>query len=91
MIVRILGDGQFELDQAAFEELEDLDKGLDDALGGSDEPGFASGLEDALELVHAKGKRLEADVLKPSDLVLPGAGMTIDEVRALLSSETVGI
>jgi len=91
VIVRILGEGQFELDAATFGQLETFDKSLDDAMAKNDDAAFATGLSHAIALVHEKGQPLEVQVLTQSDLALPAAGMTLDEVRKLLSSETVAI
>ncbi|HLX78785.1 MAG TPA: hypothetical protein VKR27_07860 [Acidimicrobiales bacterium] len=88
MIVRILEDGQYEVDQQAEKDLSELDATLGKALDAGDVAAFDASLAELVELVHATGKRLEADDLRPSDLAIPAAGSTLAEVKALLGSDT---
>ena len=87
MIIRILGEGQYEVADSALHELE----ALDDALLASCERGEQSAFEDALasllDRVRSVGTEVADDYLGPSALVLPGSGATLDEVRELLTEE----
>lgn len=85
MIVRILGEGQYELDAAAMARVERLDATLSQALGAEDEAWFAKALDALLAEVRGGGHRLDPGTLVPSDLAVPAEGSTIDEVRALLA------
>lgn len=85
MIVRIMGEGQFELPDAALERLNELDDALEAAL--VDEQGFPAALTALLDTVRGSGHRLSDDALVTSEVVLPPAGATIEEVRALLTDE----
>ncbi|MEO3783309.1 hypothetical protein ABGB12_08275 [Actinocorallia sp. B10E7] len=84
MIVRIMGEGQLELDQAELSGLNDLDAVLESAIETGDEDGFRRALTALLDSVRERGSVLPADSLEPSDLVLPPADAHIDEVRAML-------
>ena len=87
MIVRILGEGQFELEARAAEQLNALDKQLQVRLDGDDEAAFRDVLSGMLELVRAVGCALPADALTPSDAILPPADASLADVRALLGAE----
>jgi hypothetical protein len=87
VIVRILGEGQFEVDDGVLDELNDLDDRLVEAIDRGDESGFADALDALLVEVRRNGSRLHDDYLGPSELMLPGPDATLDEVRALLSEE----
>lgn len=87
MIVRILEDGQYELGDEAAASLERLDAELDRALRDGDEHGFAAALAAVIKEVHARSAKLGPDELTPSDLTVPAAGSSLDEVRRMLSSE----
>ena len=87
MIVRVLGEGQFELDEASLGALNELDDRLVEAVERGDETQFAERLNALLAAVRTHGSRVPEDYLGPSDLVLPGPGSTVDEVRSLLSEE----
>jgi hypothetical protein len=85
MIIRIMGEGQLRLDQAAVEELNKLDAALELAVEHNDEPAFSSALQTLLAKARAVGTALPADAIEPSELILPQDGATIDEVRDLLA------
>lgn len=87
MIIRILGEGQFEVPQEAMDALNALDESLTSAVDANDEQAFQSGLSQFLAGIREKGSVLADDYLGPSDLVLPGAEATIEEVKHLLTDE----
>jgi hypothetical protein len=87
MIVRILGEGQLEVDDSASDELNALDGKVEAALSAGDEVAFRSALAALLDRVRSLGTPLPADALGPSDLILPYADATIREVRAMLTDE----
>jgi hypothetical protein len=87
MIVRILDEGQFEIDDAASRELNTLDAALEKAVNEGDEQAFRPALVALLDRVRALGTPLPADSLEPSDSILPRAGANLDEVRSMLSGE----
>lgn len=90
MIVRILHEGQFELDDESAGELEQHDAAMLAAIEGGDEEQFRASLDAVLATVREHGTQLDdAEDFRPSDLVVPAADSTLDEVRSLLSSEDV--
>ncbi len=88
MIVRILGEGQFTLDEEAATRLSTLDADLDRAIAANDSPRFDKALHAALAEVRAHGRPLDPDSIVPSDLALPSEDSSLDEVRHLLESES---
>ncbi len=87
MIVRISGEGQFSIDDAATAELNRLDSELEAAVDRNDEAAFTEALHGLLEQVRARGSALPADTLEPSDLILPPEDASMDEVREMLTDE----
>jgi hypothetical protein len=87
MIVRILGEGQLQVDDAAVDELNQLDAKVEAAVDVGDEAGFAAALETLLSRVRAIGTPLKPDALLPSELILPQEGATMDDVRRLLADD----
>ena len=87
MIVRILGEGQFRVDDAATAELNQLDVVLEAAVERGDEAAFADALTNLLAQVRAHGSPLPADILESSELILPHEDSSMDEVRKLLTDE----
>ena len=84
MIIRIMGEGQLEVDTAAIEELNKLDTTLEAAVESHDETAFGTALQALLTRAREVGTALPAEAIEPSDLILPREGATIEEVRDLL-------
>jgi len=87
MIVRILGEGQLQVDDTASTELNSLDAALEKAVNSGDEAAFRSALLALLDRVRALGTPLAAETLEPSDSILPRADADLDEVRSMLTDE----
>ena len=91
MIVRILSEGQYAVDDAHADLLNGLDSGLERAVEAGDEAGFRSALTDMLAQVRTVGERLPDDSLEPSDAVVPDETSSLEEVRALLADTSEGL
>ena len=91
MIVRILGEGQYDVDDAQADLLNALDTGLEQAVEAGNDQSFRAALSDLLAKVRSVGSKLPDESLEPSDAVLPGEDSSIDEVRALLSESDEGL
>ena len=87
MIVRILGEGRFEVPEADMPAVEQLDAQLTDALDRGDEAAFDAALSDLVGQVRHTGTPLPADDLQTSGLVVPHEGSSLAEVKGLLAEE----
>ncbi len=91
MIVRILTEGQYDVDGAVVDDLNGLDSRLEEAVQSGDETSFRSALSELLDTVRGSGQRLPDDSLEPSDAVLPPGDAALDEVRAMLVETAEGL
>jgi hypothetical protein len=87
VIVRILSEGQYELDANAVAELNKLDDELARSIDTGDDAAFRAALSSLLGKVREVGKPLPVDLLQPSDFVLPASDAHVDDVRQMLSDE----
>ncbi|MEU3855974.1 hypothetical protein AB0F03_01105 [Streptomyces sp. NPDC028722] len=87
MIVRIMGEGQVELDDVHLTELNRLDDDLLDEMESGDGEGFRRTLSALLDAVRRLGTPLPDDALEPSGLILPSPDATLEEVRDLLGDD----
>jgi hypothetical protein len=87
MIIRILGEGQFDVPDDAIDGLNELDGELEAAIEANDEPSFSAALGSLLDRVRAAGSSVALDALVPSTAVLPYAEASLHEVRDLLSGD----
>jgi hypothetical protein len=85
MVVRILGEGRYDVPDADIPAIEQLDAQLADALERGDETEFASTLADLISLVRHTGTLVAPDDLRTSSLVVPHEGSTLAEVQSLLA------
>jgi hypothetical protein len=87
VIVRILGEGQYDLSEDAVAALNDLDAKVEAAIETGDDAAFHGALASLLDGVRTAGVAHDADSLEPSDLILPMADATLAEVKDMLSDE----
>lgn len=87
MIIRILGEGQYEVPDDRIDELNTLDDALQAAVESGDTAAFTRALAQLLVTVRSQGNPLPDHVLTTSELVLPSADAELDEVQALLGDE----
>ena len=87
MIIRILGEGQYDVPEGEVAGLDSLDDHLEHAVESGDEAEFTEALAGLLTAVRGAGTRLPDDSLEDSDLILPPADASIDEVREMLTDE----
>lgn len=84
MIVRIMGEGQYEVPDTLVEHLNELDNAVLAAVDSGDDTDFRVSLTALLAAVRAGGTPVAHDVLVASEATLPYEEATVDEVRELL-------
>lgn len=87
MIVRLMGDGQYEVPDDVLDELNRHDDAVETALHAADEAAFRVALDALSSVVRDRGARLPDDSLLPSDVVLPPPAASMQEVADLLGDE----
>jgi len=87
MIVRILTEGQWDVADTHVDALNKLDSEVERAVEGGDEEVFATTLRELLTAIRTAGRKLPDDSLLDSDLILPPADATLEEVREMLGEE----
>jgi hypothetical protein len=87
VIVRILGEGQYDVADDALARLNALDDDLGVTVDSGDEAAFAAALAALHDGVRAAGTAHATDSLDESDVILPPSGASIDEVRELLGDD----
>jgi len=87
MIVRIMGEGQLEVADEHLDRLNALDADVESAVESGDETRFGAALAALLGEVRSVGTEVDPGFLHDSDLILPPADATLEEVRSLLGDE----
>jgi hypothetical protein len=87
VIVRLMGEGQYRVDDGLRERLNALDDEATAALEAANEVELDQKLEQMFALVRAEGERLADDDLSASDVIIPPADLTLEETRQLMTAE----
>ena len=87
MIVRIMGEGQWSVDDDEIRELDSLDSQAGKLLEAGDEEGLRRILGEMADRVRANGERLPDADLHPSDAIVPPTDLSLDEARELFDGE----
>ncbi len=87
MIVRILGEGQFNLPGAAIDELNSLDNRMVEAVEAEDRDALHTLLLEMESLVREKGEPVPLDELIESDLILPETDLSLEEAESIFTGE----
>jgi hypothetical protein len=87
VIVRLLGEGQFRVDDSLLARLNELDPGVEKAVADGDERALWTGLQALADAVRENGVKLADDDLSPSDAVIPPEDLSLEEARELLQDE----
>ena len=87
MIVRLLGEGQFRVDDSLLARLNELDDEVEQAVAAGDERALWTGLQALADAVRESGVKLADDELAPSDAVIPPEDLSLEEAQELLPDE----
>jgi hypothetical protein len=87
VIVRLMGDGQYQVDDVLHDRLNELDHEVAQAVEANDEAALWQGLAALAEAVRENGERLADDSLEPSDAIVPPEDLTLEEARELLTGD----
>jgi hypothetical protein len=87
VIVRILTEGQYDVADAALDQLNQLDARVTSAIDAGDVPAFKAALASLLAGVRDAGVPHADDDIAESDLILPPSDATMDEVREMLADD----
>jgi hypothetical protein len=87
VIVRLMGEGQWRVDDALMGRLEELDGATERAVEADDQDALRAALEALASTVKDNGERLADDDLVASDAVIPPTDLTLAEANELLHGE----
>lgn len=91
MIVRILNEGQWEIDDSIVSDLNGLDDSIEKAVAHGDETELAQALHAMLERIRVTGVPVPDAEIKDSHLILPASDSSLAEVQELLTGSGEGL
>ncbi|MCZ7402729.1 MAG: hypothetical protein O8C61_10960 [Candidatus Methanoperedens sp.] len=91
MIVRLMGEGQYEIDKKHLDAVNKIDNNIVKIVSGKDEKAavaaFKTEYKKLSDYVRKNGKKIPHEILKPSDLIIPPADLTLEEARKIFKGE----
>ena len=87
MIVRIMGEGQYRVDDGTARKLNELDAQVGSAVDGGNEEEVRGLLQQLAQAVRDGGEKLADADLSASEAIVPPEDLSLDELRTLLEGE----
>ena len=87
MIVRLMGEGQFEVDDEVAKGLNGLDEQAGAAVEQGDEEKLRELLQRMADAGRMNGARVPDEDLTPSEAIVPPDDLSLDEARELFEGE----
>ncbi|HPW72593.1 MAG TPA: hypothetical protein PKZ03_01620 [Methanothrix sp.] len=81
MIIRILGEGQFSLDESRLGELNIIDNRIVDHVTRGDQDGYRKDLARMIAMVKELGNLISDEEIVPSDIIIPPADLSFEEAE----------
>jgi hypothetical protein len=82
VIVRIMGEGQYRLDDDCVARVNELDNAAVKAVDADDEDAFHTAFEEMLDVIRNEGEHLGDDEIETSDVIVPPADTSFAEAAA---------
>ena len=87
MIVRLMGAGQYRVEESVRQSLNELDDRAQAAIEAGDEVTLDEVLEEMWQVVRRAGEPLPDEEIATSDVLIPPSDLTLEETQQLISHE----
>jgi hypothetical protein len=87
MIVRIMGEGQYRLDDDCVARVNELDNAVVTAVEADDEDAFHVAFEEMLDVIRTEGEHLGDEELETSSVIVPPPDTSMAEAAADFSGD----
>ena len=90
MIIRIVGEGQWQVPDTEMEHLNRIDARVEHAIDIASQNELTEALTELVATVRTVGTAIANDNIVDSDLIVPDVSATLEEVSVWLSENPVG-
>ena len=87
MIIRILGEGQFRLDDNLVNKVNKIDNQIVDHVQKGNKAEFLRDLASLISTVKELGEPLDPIEIIPSDIIIPPGDLSLEEARKVFCDE----
>jgi len=89
MIVRIMGEGQFQVSSSLLDELNVIDNRIVDYVSKENESDFNKELGKLIAAIKENGKPIDDAEIVESDLIVPPADLTLKEAAGIFKGDGI--
>lgn len=89
MIVRLMGEGQYELDKKYVDEINNIDNNIVKIVDKGDEEDFRNEFRKLSDYIRTNGKKIPDKVVKPSEIIIPPSDLTLDEAKKIFAGDGI--
>lgn len=87
MIVRLMGEGQYEFDKKHLDAINKIDNDIVKIVNDRDETAFRTEFKKLINYVRKNGKKIPYEIIKPSDIIIPPDDITLEEANKIFRGE----
>lgn len=87
MIIRIMGEGQYEVDSCLLDQLNVIDNRIVDHVSQGRQKEFKEDLKKLISAVKENGKPLDPKEIIKSDVIVPPKDLTFDEAKGVFKGD----
>ena len=87
MIIRILGEGQFRLDDNLLDRVNKIDNQIVIHVSNGNKEEYAKDLVNLISTVKELAEPLDPVEILPSDIIIPQSDMSFEEARQVFCNE----
>lgn len=91
-IVRIMGQGQYKVNEEIVKNINDIDNAIVQILQNadkSDDQEFKTKIGNLVQIITSKGQRLDDKEIVESDIIVPDSDISIDEAKKVFKGEGI--
>ncbi|OPY51244.1 MAG: hypothetical protein A4E48_01609 [Methanosaeta sp. PtaU1.Bin060] len=87
MIIRIMGEGQYNVDDGVVEALNAIDNRIVNHVSKGEEEKFREDLDRLISTVKSNGKQVETKEIMKSDIIIPPQDLTLEEAKGIFKAD----
>jgi hypothetical protein len=91
-IVRIMGRGQFKINEEIIRDIDKVDNIIVEILQNenrADDQDFKANIAQLVQTIMSKGQRLDDKELVESDIIVPDSDISLDEAKQVFKGEGI--
>lgn len=89
MIVRIMGEGQFQVSSTILDELNELDNKIVDEVAKDNEERLRALLTEMISMVKREATPLDPAEIVESNVIIPPEDLSLDEAKKIFTGEGI--